>query len=127
MDIFIDPATADYAIADGASVRDPMGGLANAVYLRLMTPLASYWADPSLGSRLHELTREKDVTRIAILSRQYAEAALKPIVDDGRATRILVTVERVKDASGAGRHQLSIKVEAAGGEHMTFKFPIKVV
>nr|MDN1656773.1 hypothetical protein [Escherichia coli] len=34
----------------------------NAVYLRLATPLGSYWADALLGSRLHELKREKDVS-----------------------------------------------------------------
>ena len=54
--------------------------LANAVYLRLMTPLGSYWADPTLGSRLHELQREKDVSRVAVLARQYAEEALAPLV-----------------------------------------------
>lgn len=127
MDTYIDPITADYVLANGATVRDPLGGLANAVYLRLMTPLGSYWADPSLGSSLHELTREKDLSRIAVLAKQYAERALKPIIDDGRATRILVAVERLKDASAAGRHQLSIEVDATNGERKTFQFPIKVM
>lgn len=54
MDTWIDPATGDYA---GARI----SRLENAVYLRLMTPLGSWWADTSLGSRLHELAREKDV------------------------------------------------------------------
>ena len=39
--------------------RDPADGLANAVWLRLATPLGSYWADATLGSRLHELQRDQ--------------------------------------------------------------------
>ncbi|MDO8654183.1 MAG: phage GP46 family protein [Undibacterium sp.] len=127
MDAYINPFTADYVVTNGAPVRAPMAGLANAVYLRLMTPLGSYWADPTLGSRLHELTREKDLARIAVLTKQYAETALTPLIVDGRATRILVSVERYKDASSAGRQQLSIEVDAASGERQTFHFPIKVI
>jgi phage gp46-like protein len=127
MDAYLDPLSADYQLTAGVPVRDPLAGLANAVYLRLMVPLASYWADPTLGSRLHELTREKDLARIAILAKQYAETALSPIVSDGRATRIVVAVQRLKDASGGGRHQLSIEVDAASGERQTFQFPLKVI
>jgi phage gp46-like protein len=123
MDAWIDPATGDYALANGTPQRDPAGGLANAVYLRLMTPLASYWADATLGSRLHELQREKDVGRVAILARQYAEQALAPIVADGRATDIQVSSER----PGNGRLLLLIEVTAASGERQTFKYPVKVI
>ncbi len=52
MDALIDSSTGDYA---GTSTTT----LANAVYLRLMTPLGSWWDDTTLGSRLHELNREK--------------------------------------------------------------------
>ncbi len=127
MDAYINPLTADYVVTAGVPVRDPMAGLANAVYLRLMTPLGSYWADPTLGSRLHELMREKDLARMAILAKQYAESALNPIVIDGRANSIAVSVTRMKDDSGAGRHQLSILVVAASGERKTFQFPLKVM
>ena len=71
MDAFISPQSADYS----GSRTDT---LANAVYLRLATPLGSYWQDPALGSRLHELQRLKDVARVAVLARQYAEQALAP-------------------------------------------------
>lgn len=71
MDTWIDPATGDYT---GARI----SRLENAVYLRLMTPLGSWWADTSLGSRLHELAREKDVPRIALLARQYAVSIHAP-------------------------------------------------
>ncbi|MFZ6687499.1 phage GP46 family protein [Undibacterium sp. SXout11W] len=127
MDTYIDPLQQDYVLADGQLIRDPMAGVANAAYLRLMTPLGSYWADPSLGSRLHELQREKDLARIAVLAKQYSETALKPLLDDGRATQIDVVVPRVKDATKAGRHQLSIQMKCASGEVSTFLFPLHVI
>lgn len=123
MDAWINPKTGDYELANGSPQRDPAGGLANAVYLRLMTPLGSYWADAELGSRLHELQREKDVGRVAVLARQYAEQALAPILQDGRATSIDVSAER----PGNGRLHLLIEVTAAGGERLTFKHPVKVI
>jgi phage gp46-like protein len=123
MDAWIDPTTGDYALANGAPTRDPAGGLANAVYLRLMTPLGGYWADPTLGSRLHELQREKDVSRVAVLARQYAEQALAPILADGRATAIEISTER----PGNGRMHLLIEVTAASGERLAFRHPVKVI
>ena len=126
MDTWVDPVTRDYRYEAGAFVRDPARGLANAVYLRLMTPLGSWWADPALGSRLHELVREKDVSRVALLARQYSEQALQPVLTDGRATKIDITTERVKDNTQGGRLQLLIQVIDAGGRLFTFIHPVKV-
>lgn len=122
-DCWINPLTADYSIAAGAPARDPADGLANAVYLRLMTPLASYWADAALGSRLHELQREKDVPRVHRLAVQYAEHALAPILADGRATRIVVTAEQARP----GWLTLLVEVTRASGERLTFKHLVKVI
>jgi phage gp46-like protein len=122
MDALIDPVTRDYTLSNGAPTREPAGGLANAIYLRLMTPLGSYWADPTLGSRLHELQREKDLPRIALLAKQYAEQALAPIRADGRALAIEVSTERQ-----ANRLALLINVDSASGERLTFQHPVKVI
>lgn len=122
-DALIDPVTRDYVIVAGSPRRDLAGGLANAVYLRLMTPLGSYWADASLGSRLHELQRQKDLARIGILARQYAEQALAPIVADGRARSVEVSVEQPHN----GRLHLLIEVVDAGGERQTFTHPVTVL
>ena len=123
-DAWINPVTGDYELTLlGAATRDTAAGLANAVYLRLMTPLGSYWADPLLGSRLHELQREKDLSRVATLARQYAEQALATIVKDGRATAIVVSTVR----AGNGRMHLLIEVTAASGERLTFQHPVKVI
>ena len=115
MDALLDPQTGDYA----GSRTDT---LANAVYLRLMTPLGSYWADPTLGSRLHELQREKDVSRVAVLARQYAEQALAPLVKDGRADSVTVTTSRQQP----GWLALHIEVEDASGRVQRFQHPVRV-
>lgn len=127
MDALIDPARGDYTLKNGALVRDPLAGLANAAYVRLMTPLGSYWADPTLGSRLHELQREKDVDRVSVLVRQYAEQALKPLLDDGRAAQIDVDLQRIQDATHGGRAVLAIQITAVSGEVTSFQFPLKVI
>ena len=122
MDAWINPATGDYALAAGGVSRDPAGGLANAVYLRLMTPLGTYWADPAMGSRLHELQRQKDLGRVAVLAKQYAEQALASILVDGRASAIDVSTE-----SQPNRLALLIVVTAASGERLVFNHPVKVL
>lgn len=115
MDALLDPTTGDYA-------GQRTDTLANAVYLRLITPFGSWWADPTLGSRLHELAREKDLTRVAVLARQYAEQALSPIVDDGRAIRVAVSTTR----ANPGWLTLLVEVEEAGGRVSHFIHPVKV-
>jgi phage gp46-like protein len=122
MDSRIDPTTRDYVLINGTPQRDPADGLANACYTRLEIPLGSYWADKALGSRLHELQREKDLSRVAMLAKQYAEQALAPVLADGRATQINVSTERMP-----GRLNLLIEVLAASGETLTFKHPVQVV
>lgn len=122
MDSRIDPITRDYVLSNGTPQRDPADGLANACYMRLEIPLGSYWADKTLGSRLHELQREKDLSRVAMLAKQYAEQALAPILADGRATQINVSTERMP-----GRLNLLIEVLSASGETLTFKHPVTVI
>jgi phage gp46-like protein len=114
-DIALDPIARDYS---GGRLET----LGNAVYLRIMTPLGSYWADPTVGSKLHLLQREKDLQRVAILAKQYSEQALQPLIDDGRAQSVEVTVER----PGNGRLHLLVEVVDAGGERQMFGHYIKV-
>lgn len=117
MERLIDPTTGDYT---GTSTTT----LANAVYLRLMIPLGSYWANPSIGSKLHLLRREKDVARVQTLARQYAEEALAPLTadTDGRAKSI--TVETFSGEKGW--LLLLVTVIQANDERITFKHPVRV-
>lgn len=126
-DALIDPVTRDYILLDGSPQRDPAGGLANAVYIRLATPLGSYWADPLLGSKLHLLQRTKDLPRVERQAKQYAEQALAPLLADGRALAIEISAQRVKAADGSGRLNLLIEVTAASGERLTFMYHVKVL
>ena len=122
MDAYISPITSDYVMQDGTALRDIANGLANAVYIRLMTPLGSYWRDANLGSRLHELQREKDLKRVGKLAKQYAETALQPLIDDGRAIAIEVTIEQPHNS----RMHLLIAVTNAAFEVLRFQHPVKI-
>lgn len=127
MDAWINPATRDYVTIPGQSgdlQRSPGAGLANACYLRLMTPLGQWFGDVTLGSRLHELQREKDLARVERLARQYAVAALQPLVDDGRLVDMTVQTERVKDASYGG--QLALSISGADGQNNNAVFNLYV-
>lgn len=115
IDRAIDPYSGEYT-------QKRIDHLGNAVYFRLQTPLGSWWADTSFGSRLHELAREKDVPRIHILAEQYAAQALQPLLDDGRARSITVTSEQPHD----GRCLLLITVEDAMSRVSTYKHPVGV-
>ena len=115
MDSRLDPATGDY---DRTRIAD----LGNAAYLRLMVPLGSYWADPTLGSKLHLLRRLKDVERNRALAIQYTREALQPLIDTRRADRIDVDAVWSHD----GRLELSGAIYQAGVAVATFKNYVKV-
>lgn len=115
MDQTLSPLTGDYE-------KGRTRTLQNAVYLRLKTPLGSYWADPDMGSRLHELRREKDLPRVHMLAKQYAQQALQPLLDDGRAQSI--TVESFDDR--AGWLLLLITVTDGRGASQKFNHPVRI-
>lgn len=116
MDTLLDPTTGDYA---GTQTQ----ALANPVYLRLMMPLGSWWENSELGSKLHLLQREKDVSRVRVLAKQYAEEALAPLVDDGRAASVTVTVSQ----GNPGWLLLLVDVVTASSpKPQTFKLPVRV-
>ena len=126
MDALINPATGDY-LADpdrpGELARDPANGLLNAAYLRLMTPLGSWFGDVTLGSRLHELAREKDLARVERLAQQYATTALQPLLADGRVQSIGVRTLRPENR----RLALVIELVDARGVSSAFEMPVKVI
>jgi phage gp46-like protein len=115
MDRALDPNSGDYS-------GERTDTLQNAVYLRLITPLGAWWADPVLGSLLHTLQREKDLSRISLLAQQYAEEALQAIVRDGRAERISVAATQPHD----GRLYLHIQVYTAAGR-FDFSHAVNVI
>lgn len=123
VDAYIDPLKKDYQSVANSLRRDPANGLANAIYMRIVCPLGSYWADAQFGSRLYELVREKDVPRVEVLAIQYCEQALKPLLDDGRARQIDVSAQK----PSMGRLNLLVDVIAASGDRHLFIHPVKVL
>lgn len=116
MDALLNPATGDYLLNQSAQ------GIENEVYVRLVTPLGSYWAEPALGSRLHELRRQKDLPRIAVLAKQYAEQALQSILDAHRARRINVAASLAR----RGRLRLNIAAVDASGRSLNLIHEVRL-
>lgn len=75
-----------------------------------------------MGSRLHELKRSKDLPRVGKLAKQYAEQALQPLLDDGRAQVITVNVEQPHN----GWFNLQIDITDATGNPQVFRHPVRV-
>ena len=73
MDREISPLTGDYTSKQ-------ISTLQNAVYIRLTTPLGTWWADGRVGSLLHTIPKEKDLRHVGPLAQQYAEEALQPLI-----------------------------------------------
>ena len=115
MDFRLDPTTGDY---DGTRIAD----LANAIYLRITTPLGSYWADLTLGSELYKLARSKDLPRVRQLAIQYTKAALQPLIDSKRALSIEVDAIMAHD----GRLQLLGTVSDRSGQSTPFQHFVRV-
>ena len=97
--------------------------LMNAVYISLITPRGTWWADPSIGSLLHTIQREKDLSRVSMLAIQYAQEATDHIIRDGRAGSIEITADQPHD----GTLLLNIQVTDARGEASVFKHLVRVV
>lgn len=116
MDREISPLTGDYTFKQ-------ISTLQNAVYIRLTTPLGSWWADGRVGSLLHTIQREKDVSRVGLLAQQYAEEALQPLLDDGRITSLEVSYEQPHH----GWLILTIQLMDNRGEGFHFKHPVKLI
>lgn len=116
MDREISPLTGDYT-------SKTISTLANAAYIRLTTPLGSWWVDGRVGSLLHLIQREKDLKRVGLLAQQYAEEALQPLIEDGRASRITVTHQQPHD----GWLILMIEIVDNRGEPFSFEHPVKVI
>lgn len=93
-----------------------------AIYLRIKTPLGSWWADKTLGSRLHELQRAKDLPRVGVQIKEFAESALQPMLADGRLQSLAVAVQQLHD----GRALLQVDALAAAGQKVVFKQFIQV-
>tara|TARA_R110002051_G_scaffold183589_1_gene253107 strand:- start:2592 stop:2966 length:375 start_codon:yes stop_codon:yes gene_type:complete len=99
------------------------GALAEAAYLRLLTPKGSYFADPMLGSELHKLKRSKDVPRMRRQALAWAREALEPLRTPYYLTDISVSAGAVVKSG-----YLSIKavLTQADGSQTTTSINVQV-
>lgn len=74
--------------------------------IRLMTRRGAYWRDPTMGSRLHEITTTKDA-RVRV--QRLCEEALAPMIQDGSILAV-ETGEVEEMPSGQLRVQIFIHV-----------------
>ncbi|OOF50260.1 hypothetical protein BKK54_06330 [Rodentibacter genomosp. 1] len=116
MDREISPLTGDYT-------NKPISTLTNAAYIRLTTPLGSWWADGRVGSLLHLIPKEKDLSRVGLIAQQYAEEALQPLIDDGRAEEITVNHTQPHN----GKVILDISIRDNRGDIYHFKHPVNLI
>lgn len=119
-DFRIDPNTQDYVVSKGQyTLSDDLG---NNIYLSLMVRKGSWLFNPSFGSRLYLLEREKALDRVAKKALEYCNEALKWILDSGRAESCEVTIELDKANS-----RLKCLVEAKSkGVPATYEYYVQV-
>ena len=113
MDALLNPQTGGYVVNQSAQ------SIENELYIRLVTPLS----DRTLGSRLHELRRQKHLKRIEVLAKQYAEQALQPVLQSKRAQSIQVTTS----APQRGWLKLHIEAVDAAGDTVTISHKVAVI
>ena len=76
------------------------------IWVLTTLPLGSFFQAPTLGNKL--LTVKKLTDDTANLAQQYIAAALKPLLQSGRATNIDVTAERDQN----DHNRLNYRVQA---------------
>ena len=101
--------------------------LMNNIYLSLKTQKGSFFADPSFGSRLYLLRREKNTDMTMRLAIDYCREALQWMIDTGKAKSVDVYAQRdrMQDIN-----RLKLLIEAtpvSGADPVPFETFIEVV
>ena len=118
----------DFAIltdtGSGAMTFGKAGDIMNNVFLSLSIARGSFFASPGFGMPRRE--RMKNTAHNARLIKDDAAAALRWLLDTGRAADIQVEVER-DPARDPHRLLLQVTVTQADGNRVTFKKFVEVV
>jgi phage gp46-like protein len=96
--------------------------LAEAAYLRLITPKGSYFADSELGSELYKLKRSKDVPRMRRQAIAWAKQALEPLRKPYYLNAIMVNAR----AGTQGYMQIESSLIRADGSQTTTSINVQV-
>src|SRR5215207_3074440 len=87
----LDPRTGDY-IPDGKGGYLYTTTIETEIQHQLKGVFGSWWGDPNAGSRIRELAKGHMDTPTIVLAKRYAELALRPFVDAGRARDLQIAV-----------------------------------
>lgn len=85
----------------------------------------TFFADPTFGSKLSTLRREKNVPRARQLAERYAREATEWILKAGKAT----SIEVFSEVDSSDQNRINIKITAIDeiGREVNFQTFIKVV
>lgn len=117
------PAFATKDIAINFSGKTPVlaiewgDGIINMIYLSLSVNKGSYFFNLEFGSDLYTIDKVTDAT--VDLARQYAEAALRSLVERRRIMDLVVTAIRNDTAAGI---DLSVSARRSDGTPVSLKF-----
>lgn len=119
-DYKLNPYTRDYEVVKGQF--ELIDDIRNNIYLSLAVRKGTWAFNPSFGSRLHLLLREKALDRLESVAKEYCEEALKWIIDIARAEKIEVTTQLNKE-----NKRMKCLIEATQkGKAIVYEYFIKV-
>lgn len=115
----------DFAIVGDDLTFETSESIYNLIWTSLNVKKGSFFQNPEFGSRLSELTREKNVERVRLLSIDYSKDALQWLIDAGKATAVEVIAE--KDLRDLNRINILITVTQTDGQDIEFKTFVEVI
>jgi phage gp46-like protein len=118
--------TIDNLTGLGAMTFEKATTIMNNIYLSLTVQQGSFFADPSFGSRLYLLQREKNTETTARLAVGYCREALQWLLDTKKANAIDVYSQRDR-TQDLNRLKLLIEVTPISGPIVPFTKFINVV
>jgi phage gp46-like protein len=92
-DRVLSPLTLDY-VPDGRGAWQTTPTIATAIHHQLRSERNGWCLDPDAGSDLHTLARLRLTEGVALRAGDTIRAALKPLVEEGRAADVAIRAER---------------------------------
>lgn len=118
---------AGYTVAfdeQGRAVLGTAGSpLLTLIFMSLMIPRGSWFANPLLGSRLHLLRKAKCLPATERLLKDYIAEALRWLRDGGKITSLEISTERIPSR---GRINFTVAAVGSDGEPVTYSNFVRV-
>lgn len=95
--------------------------LTKRIYNRLATERGSFVYNPSIGSRLHELTRAKNISEVHDLALGFIREALAPEL----AKKTILSIQRVR-VKNKTLYEVSLEIDIIANNQQIITLPLKV-